>query len=105
RSKSVLAASATVPKRALKLVKTAKAETSVKVYPGGMSETFCTDHWRCRFLSTSPAEKKQAADPGLGFDEILRLLSALHEAGLEVIKTEHLYEFDGVRGYSLGQGE
>ncbi|MEM6559955.1 MAG: NADP-dependent isocitrate dehydrogenase, partial [Myxococcota bacterium] len=73
----------------------------VKVYPGGMPETFCTDHWRCRFLSTLPAEKKQAADPGLGFEEILRLLGALHEAGLEVIKTEHLYEFDGVRGYSL----
>jgi isocitrate dehydrogenase len=24
----------------------------VKVFPNGMSETFCTDHWRCRFVST-----------------------------------------------------
>src|SRR6266536_3836545 len=23
----------------------------VKVWPGGHSETFCSDHWRCRFLS------------------------------------------------------
>ena len=22
----------------------------VKVYPDGMKETFCTDHWRCRFI-------------------------------------------------------
>jgi isocitrate dehydrogenase len=29
----------------------------------------------------------------------------VHDAGLEVIKTEHLYTFDGERGYSLGQGE
>lgn len=27
------------------------------------------------------------------------------DAGLEFIKTENLYQFDGVRGYSLGQGE
>src|SRR5437764_10618197 len=23
----------------------------VKVWPGGKSETFCSDHWRCRFMS------------------------------------------------------
>ena len=26
-------------------------------------------------------------------------------AGFDCIKTEHLYEFDGTRAYSLGQGE
>jgi isocitrate/isopropylmalate dehydrogenase len=30
---------------------------------------------------------------------------AAQVAGYDVIKTEHLYTFDGVRGYSLGQGE
>jgi isocitrate dehydrogenase len=29
----------------------------------------------------------------------------VHGAGLEVIKTEHLYSFDGEPGYSLGQGQ
>jgi isocitrate dehydrogenase len=29
----------------------------------------------------------------------------VHNAGFDVIKTEHLYTFDGQRGYSLGQGE
>ncbi|MCB1056265.1 MAG: NADP-dependent isocitrate dehydrogenase, partial [Acidobacteria bacterium] len=68
----------------------------VKVYPGGFPETFKTDHWRCRFSAqTEPAT----------FDHVLALLARLHQAGLEVIKTEHLYTFDGNRGYSLGQGE
>jgi isocitrate dehydrogenase len=39
------------------------------------------------------------------FDDVLDLLSALHFVKLDVIKTEHLYTFDGERGYSLGQGE
>lgn len=69
----------------------------VKVYPGGFPETFHTDHWRCRFL---PREAEQTS-----FDEVLELLSALHAAGWDVIKTEHLYTFDGRRAYSLGQGE
>ena len=70
----------------------------VKVYPGGLPETFCTDHWRCRFV---PQEKEAVTD----FAAVLGLLGALHSAGLDVIKTEHLYTFDGQRAYSLGQGE
>lgn len=69
----------------------------VKVYPGGIPETFWTDHWRCRFISPNGS--------GLDFGDILRLLTSLHEAACDVIKTEHLYTFDGERGYSLGQGE
>ncbi|GAB4399990.1 MAG: NADP-dependent isocitrate dehydrogenase [Anaerolineales bacterium] len=68
----------------------------VKVYPGGMPETFKTDHWRCRFMSRASSTT---------FDAVLRLLGKLHEAGYEVIKTEHLYTFDGQPGFSLGQGE
>ncbi|MEO0603904.1 MAG: NADP-dependent isocitrate dehydrogenase, partial [Myxococcota bacterium] len=68
----------------------------VKVYPDGVPETFCTDHWRCRFLPDGDATS---------FDRVLALLVEIHERGLEVIKTEHLYTFDGARGYSLGQGE
>jgi isocitrate dehydrogenase len=68
----------------------------VKVYPEGMPETFCTDHWRCRFV---------AADGIGGFGDVLALLGTLHEGGFEVIKTEHLYTIDGAAAYSLGQGE
>jgi isocitrate dehydrogenase len=68
----------------------------VGVYPGGLPETFCTDHWRARFL---------AEDKTITFPQILELLARIHDAGLEVIKTEHLYTFDGNLGFSLGQGE
>ena len=68
----------------------------VKVYPGGIPETFCTDHWRCRFTAT---------DETVAFGQVLDLLARVDAARLEVIKTEHLYTFDGIPGYSLGQGE
>jgi isocitrate dehydrogenase len=69
----------------------------VKVYPDGLPETFWTDHWRCRFVPVD-------AD-AIAFDCVLDLLGALHGHGWDVIKTEHLYTFDGRRAYSLGQGE
>lgn len=69
----------------------------VKVYPGGLPETFRTDHWRCRFTRSD-------TEPG-DLGDILALLGVLHDHGFEVIKTEHLYDFDGRPGYSLGQGE
>ncbi len=68
----------------------------VKVFPEGLPETFCTDHWRCRFLSPS----KNATFLGL-----LELQKRITEAGLEIIKTENLYTYAGHVGYSLGQGE
>jgi isocitrate dehydrogenase len=84
---------ATPPGWQLKMI----TNRGVKVYPGGLPETFCTDHWRCRFL---PADG-QATD----FASVLELLGSVHQAGFDVIKTEHLYTFDGVHSYSLGQGE
>jgi len=69
----------------------------VKVWPQGMPETFCTDHWRCRFM----AEGGATATPA----HVLALLGRVAAAGLEFVKTEHLYTFDGVPGFSLGQGQ
>jgi isocitrate dehydrogenase len=70
----------------------------VLVYPDGLPETFCTDHWRCRFVAEKEGEH-------ISHDHVLKLLSNIKEAGLDFIKTEHLYTFDGEKGYSLGQGE
>jgi len=70
----------------------------VKVWPSGMPETFCTDHWRCRFRSCSDDHK-------VTHEQVLALLSNVHKAGFDFIKTENLYNFDGHRGYSLAQGE
>jgi isocitrate dehydrogenase len=70
----------------------------VKVYPEGFPETFCTDHWRCRFQM---AEKKGKCTPGA----IRNLLEWIERAGLSWIKIENLYTFDSKPGFSLGQGQ
>jgi len=36
---------------------------------------------------------------------VLALLSRVHDAGLEIIKTENLYHFDGQPGFTRGQGQ
>jgi isocitrate dehydrogenase len=68
----------------------------VKVYPGGLPETFRTDHWRCRF---------QGNGESVPYERVLALLARAGRAGIDVVKTENLYTFDGEPGYSLGQGE
>lgn len=68
-----------------------------KVYPKGQPDTFCVDHWRCRFVSENGEPIKH--------QQILSLLGRFVEAGFDYIKTEHLYNFDGVAGYSAGQGQ
>ena len=70
----------------------------VKVWPHGIPETWCTDHWRCRFVRAGTAD----ALPHRAIEALLARLSA---AGFDYVKTENLYEFDGRPGYSLGQGE
>lgn len=69
----------------------------IKVWPDGFEETFCTDHWRCRFkpVNGHPISKQQ----------IIQLLSRAEEQGIDSIKTENLYNFNGKQGYSLGQGQ
>ena len=69
----------------------------VKVYPNGYRQTLCTDHWRCRFIGA----QNGAAQP----QAIAELLLRLHAAGLDAVKTENLYTFDGAAGYSQAQGE
>jgi len=69
-----------------------------KVYPGGQPDTFCVDHWRCRFMS-------ETTGGTLTKQQVINLLARFEENGLDFIKTEHLYNFDGKAGYALGQGQ
>ncbi len=69
----------------------------IKVWPNGFDETFCTDHWRCRFTG----KNGRPVDKG----EIVALLSRAIIADIDIIKTENLYQFDGVSSFSLGQGQ
>ena len=69
----------------------------IKVWPDGFPETFCTDHWRCRF--------KNPAGGLMPKERIVELLEAAAAHGIDVIKTENLYRFNGTSSYSLGQGQ
>ncbi|MBL7765438.1 MAG: NADP-dependent isocitrate dehydrogenase [Chitinophagaceae bacterium] len=69
----------------------------ILVYPDGFKETFCTDHWRCRF-------KPQDGNT-IHKNDIVHLLSRAVEENIDSIKTENLYTFNGKAGYSLGQGQ
>lgn len=69
----------------------------ITVWPNGFEETFCTDHWRCRFEVT----KEQP----LNKSEIIELLRKAEEEDIDTIKTENLYTFDGRKAFSLGQGQ
>ena len=71
----------------------------VKVWPHGHPETFCTDHWRTRFL-LKPERGQHASHA-----QIIALYGRIVAAGFDVIKTENLCTFDGQAGYSLGQGQ
>lgn len=81
----------------------------VKVYPNGFPETFCTDHWRCRFVSGDSRLNEKAKGMSLAvpvtYGDITALLQRLAEEGFNFIKIENLYQIDGQRAYSLGQGE
>lgn len=68
----------------------------VKVYPNGFTETFCTDHWRCRYLSPEDHVIKPS--------DISDLYIKLTNEGFACIKTENLYLFDGEPGFSSVHG-
>lgn len=68
-----------------------------KVWPDGFPETFCTDHWRCRF--------KNDMKNGVSYQAVVDLLQRLHHRKLNVIKTENLYLMDGQQVFTAGQGQ
>lgn len=68
------------------------------VYPGGFPETFCTDHWRCRFQAAAGQDRPTHA-------AIRNLMVRVEQDGLEWIKLENLYLLNGQRAYTLGQGQ
>jgi len=66
-----------------------------RVWPNGQPETFTTDHWRCRFLSQQGT---------ISHAQITSLLERIANSGLDFIKIENLYNFDGQPGYSSVSG-
>lgn len=64
---------------------------SQTVWPDGNAGTFCTDHWRCRFVVRGQP---------IAHRDIVALLDRLAVAGLDFIQTENLCNFDGKAGFS-----
>jgi isocitrate dehydrogenase len=106
----------------------------VKVWPHGFPDTFTCDQWICRFMRTNGEPAPSAAADNehpntagtplaegeqpltgreLGNEDaappdgvaVAALLGRVAELGLDCVRHEGLYNFDGERGYSLGQGE
>jgi isocitrate dehydrogenase len=69
----------------------------IKVYPDGLPETFCTDHWRCRFTTDNFKPTN--------YQEIIALMQRMTKEGFDIVKTENLCTFDGKPAFSLGQGQ
>lgn len=69
----------------------------IKVWPEGFEETFCTDHWRCRFKPVNGYTMTK--------QHIIELLSNAEGQNIDTIKTENLYAFDGKQAFSMGQGQ
>jgi isocitrate dehydrogenase len=79
------------------LALTTISNRGIKVWPDGFPETMQTEHWQCRFLAGNSATTTHVV--------LADLLRRAAQAGVDFIKTENLFTFNGERGYSLGQGE
>lgn len=62
-----------------------------KVWPDGIAQTTCVDEWRCRFS----AEGGNTAT----YAQIAALMQKAAEAGVRVVSTENLYQFDGKNAF------
>ena len=69
-----------------------------KVYQDANPSTYCTDHQRCCYL-------KKSENAATEYSEVIEVIELITNAGLNIIKSENLYVIDGLRAYSLGQGE
>jgi isocitrate dehydrogenase len=67
----------------------------VKVWPNGNAWTFCTDSYRCRFMTDGHTDMGQ----------IVALLGRVAAAGITMGGTQTLRTFDGKPGYTLASGQ
>ena len=65
-----------------------------KVWPNGSPETFCTDAYRCRYMSTGTTQA-----------ELNALLGRVTGLGLDIGMTVNLRNYDGKNGFTLAQGQ
>lgn len=68
----------------------------VRVWPQGQPETFCIEQWRCRFISDDRRTVAQG--------DLIQILQAFDRIGMDVIRSEFLYTFEGKAGFSSAEG-
>lgn len=73
----------------------------LKIWPNCMIDTPDIHHCSCRFQSNSDLKQLKS----ISHQDIIRLLEECFQLGIDVIKTENLYTFDGKPGFSLAQGQ
>lgn len=69
----------------------------VRVWPQGHPDTFCVDQYRLRFTRKDPGLTITASD-------VFHITQQVDQLGMDVISTEHLYNFDHEPGFSSAQG-
>jgi isocitrate dehydrogenase len=67
----------------------------IQVWPQGLPNIVCSDHWRCRFVLKGQGKAVVVAE------EISALLLSISKLDLDVVKTENLYSFDGKNQFSV----
>jgi isocitrate dehydrogenase len=65
-----------------------------KVWPKGAAETFCTDGYRCRFISKATTQ-----------EDINAVVGRVTALGLQIAVTFNLRNYEGKAGYTLAQGQ
>src|SRR5699024_6109416 len=63
-----------------------------KVWPDVTTDTMLVDHWRARYMAADGTRVDN--------NQVVEVLSVLADAGIDFIKTEHLYNFDGKAAFS-----
>jgi isocitrate dehydrogenase len=71
----------------------------LKLWPHGQPESYYLPHMSCRFLKSKDAKAVTTNDETLG------LLQRVAAAGLNIIKMENLFLYNGEKGFTAGQGE
>ena len=70
----------------------------LKVWPNAKTQSLCVDSWRCRFM-------RREEHMSLNHRMLTMLLDRITQSGLDFVKVEQLNLFDGVPGFTLGQGQ
>jgi isocitrate dehydrogenase len=87
-----------IPTQLLPIVITSRG---LKVWPNSMIDAPYARHCSCRFQSSADVKNLTS----ISHEDIINLLQQFEKAGLDVIKTENLYTYDGKLGFTLAQGQ